>query len=100
MSRTGAGIWITSRLWPNKFIQDALVSCRILENDGWRHIRGFTDVFYVDRHNPRIEVAWWRKETEMAERRMFSKVIIDSDAFLDMPLSTQALYFHLSMEGG
>lgn len=33
----------------------------------------------------------------MAERRMFSKRIIDSDAFLDMPLSTQALYFHLSM---
>ena len=33
----------------------------------------------------------------MAERRMFSKAIIDSDAFLDMPLSTQALYFHLSM---
>lgn len=33
----------------------------------------------------------------MAERRMFSKAIIDSDAFLEMPLSTQALYFHLSM---
>lgn len=33
----------------------------------------------------------------MAERRMFAKNIIDSDAFLDMPLSTQALYFHLSM---
>ena len=33
----------------------------------------------------------------MADRRMFSKTIIDSDAFLDMPLSTQALYFHLSM---
>ena len=33
----------------------------------------------------------------MAERRMFSKTIIDSDTFLDMPLSTQALYFHLSM---
>lgn len=33
----------------------------------------------------------------MAEKRMFSKTIIDSDAFLDMPLSTQALYFHLSM---
>ena len=28
---------------------------------------------------------------------MFSKTIVDSDAFLDMPLSTQALYFHLSM---
>lgn len=33
----------------------------------------------------------------MAERRMFAKTIVDSDAFLDMPLSTQALYFHLSM---
>lgn len=33
----------------------------------------------------------------MAQRRMFAKTIIDSDAFLDMPLSTQALYFHLAM---
>lgn len=33
----------------------------------------------------------------MAERRMFAKTIIDSDMFLDMSLSTQALYFHLSM---
>ena len=33
----------------------------------------------------------------MAEKRMFAKIIIDSDLFLDMPLSTQALYFHLSM---
>ncbi|MEE1076403.1 MAG: DNA replication protein DnaD, partial [Acutalibacteraceae bacterium] len=28
----------------------------------------------------------------MAERRMFAKTIIDSDTFLDMSLSTQALY--------
>lgn len=33
----------------------------------------------------------------MAEKRMFAKSVIDSDIFLDMPLSTQALYFHLSM---
>jgi hypothetical protein len=33
----------------------------------------------------------------MAERRMFAKTIIDSDMFLDMPLATQSLYFHLSM---
>ena len=33
----------------------------------------------------------------MAERRMFAKTIIDSDAFLDMPLSSQALYFQLGM---
>jgi len=28
---------------------------------------------------------------------MFAKTIVDSDAFIDMPLSTQALYFHLAM---
>jgi hypothetical protein len=33
----------------------------------------------------------------MAERRMFAKTIIDSDAFLDMSPSAQALYFHLAM---
>jgi hypothetical protein len=33
----------------------------------------------------------------MAERRMFAKNVIDSDLFLEMPLSTQALYFHLAM---
>lgn len=33
----------------------------------------------------------------MAERRMFTQKIVDSDAFLDMPLSTQCLYFHLNM---
>jgi len=33
----------------------------------------------------------------MAERRMFARSIIDSDAFLDMSASAQALYFHLGM---
>lgn len=33
----------------------------------------------------------------MAEKRMFAKTIIDSDAFLEMPQSSQLLYFHLSM---
>lgn len=33
----------------------------------------------------------------MAQKRMFSMKIVDSDAFLDMPLSTQCLYFHLNM---
>ena len=31
-------------------------------------------------------------------RRLFSSKIVSSDAFLDMPISTQALYFHLGME--
>lgn len=34
----------------------------------------------------------------MAKRRMFSIDIVKSDAFLDMPVSSQLLYFHLGME--
>lgn len=33
----------------------------------------------------------------MAEKRMFSRDVIDSDMFLDLPASAQALYFHLAM---
>jgi len=33
----------------------------------------------------------------MASKRMFTMKICDSDAFLDMPLSAQCLYFHLNM---
>ena len=33
----------------------------------------------------------------MAEKRMFAKTIVDSDAFMEMPVSSQLLYFHLSM---
>lgn len=33
----------------------------------------------------------------MAEKRMFAKSIIDSDEFLEMPVSSQNLYFHLGM---
>ena len=33
----------------------------------------------------------------MAERRMFAKTIIDSDAFLEMPISARLLYYDLAM---
>lgn len=33
----------------------------------------------------------------MAKKRMFTLTVVDSDAFLEMPLSAQALYFHLNM---
>lgn len=33
----------------------------------------------------------------MAERRMFAKTIIDSDAFLDMPVTARLLYYDLAM---
>lgn len=46
----------------HKVIQDALVDAEILENDGWRNISGYTDSFYVDKEDPRIEVTIiWRK---------------------------------------
>ena len=40
----------------HKFIQDALVKCKVLDNDGWNNIVGFEDHFFIDKHNPRIEV--------------------------------------------
>lgn len=33
----------------------------------------------------------------MAERRMFAKTIVDSDAFLDMPVTARLLYYDLGM---
>lgn len=39
-----------------KFILDALVSNGIIIADGWRGVAGFTDQFFVDKENPRIEV--------------------------------------------
>jgi len=39
-----------------KVIQDALVTSRVLKDDGWDSIIGFTDQFFIDKNNPRIEV--------------------------------------------
>lgn len=39
-----------------KFILDGLVSNGTLQGDGWKHIEGFQDEFYVDPENPRVEV--------------------------------------------
>ena len=35
----------------------------------------------------------------MAQKRMFSLAVVDTDTFTDMPCSAQALYFHLGMHG-
>ena len=35
----------------------------------------------------------------MAQKRMFSLQVTDTDKFLDMSASAQALYFHLGMHG-
>ena len=34
----------------------------------------------------------------MAERRMFHRLVVESDKFLDLPIGAQALYFHLGMQ--
>lgn len=39
-----------------KVIQDALVQCGVLKDDGWKHVVGFSDRFEVDKKNPRIDV--------------------------------------------
>ena len=39
-----------------KVIQDALVYAKVLQNDGWQEIAGFSDSFCVDADHPRIEV--------------------------------------------
>ncbi len=39
-----------------KVIQDALVQCGVLKDDGWKYVVGFSDRFEVDKENPRIEV--------------------------------------------
>ncbi len=40
----------------HKVIQDGLVKGGLLANDGWKNIIGFSDDFFVDKDNPRIEV--------------------------------------------
>lgn len=35
----------------------------------------------------------------MAQKRMFSLKVVDTDKFTEMPTSTQCLYFHLGMHG-
>lgn len=39
-----------------KFILDGIVKAKVIENDGWKQIKGFTDEFEVDAINPRVEV--------------------------------------------
>ena len=39
-----------------KVIQDSLVYAHVLKTDGWKEIHGFSDAFFLDADNPRIEV--------------------------------------------
>ncbi|KKL83747.1 hypothetical protein LCGC14_1971640 [marine sediment metagenome] len=39
-----------------KFCIDSLKEAQIIIDDGFKYIAGFTDEFYIDKNNPRIEV--------------------------------------------
>ena len=39
-----------------KFILDGLVAAGVLENDGWKQVRGWTEAWEVDKKNPRTEI--------------------------------------------
>lgn len=52
-----------------KVIQDALVNCGVLKNDGWDQISGFTDTFCVDKEHPRIEVTITELTQEQAKMK-------------------------------
>lgn len=37
----------------------------VLHNDGWKQIVAFSDTFYIDKENPRIEVLITETEKEI-----------------------------------
>jgi hypothetical protein len=39
-----------------KSILDGLQVSHVLAGDGWKHIAGFEDIFYVDKEDPRVEI--------------------------------------------
>ncbi len=39
-----------------KFCIDALKVAQVIIDDGFKYISGFTDEFYIDKENPRVEI--------------------------------------------
>lgn len=56
-----------------KVIQDALVKCGNLKDDGWDHVTGYLDRFDVDKSNPRIVVEFIEQEVEPKCKKRQSK---------------------------
>ena len=48
--------------YARKAIQDALVKCGTIQDDGWGYVTGHLDYFEVDRDNPRIVVEFIEQE--------------------------------------
>lgn len=47
-----------------KVIQDALVKCGTIQDDGWDYVTGYLDRFEVDKKKPRIVVEFIEQEVE------------------------------------
>jgi len=45
-----------------KFILDGMQVSGMIDNDSMRHVKGFQDIFSVDKDNPRIEVQLYRPQ--------------------------------------
>lgn len=51
--------------YARKAIQDALVKCGTIQDDGWGYVTGHLDYFDVDRDNPRIVVEFIEQEVAL-----------------------------------
>ncbi len=47
-----------------KFVEDALVSAKVIRNDGWSYIAGFSHDFAVDKENPMVKITITDEITE------------------------------------
>lgn len=39
-----------------KYIFDGMVNAGLIENDGWKQIGNWEDIFLIDKENPRVEI--------------------------------------------
>lgn len=49
-----------------KYIFDGMVNAGLIENDGWKQIGNWVNIFEVDKENPRVEieeVEYWKKQS-------------------------------------
>ena len=56
-----------------KVIQDALVKCGTLKDDGWDYVTGYLDKFEVDKQSPRIVVEFIEQEVETCKSQRAAK---------------------------
>lgn len=56
-----------------KVIQDALVKCGNLRDDGWDYVTGYLDRFQVDKKDPRIVVEFIEQEVEPVCKKLPGK---------------------------